>query len=161
MGLKGAFGRVQLGRRLDVTNSLDWQFDPFYNFNRVASAAWDTWHYNYPSDPRADGGNAEYGRLNNGIYYDSPTINGFAWHVSGSPEGTTGDKRKALANGVTYNGEHFVAMGVHSRNSAGNLDNFLGAKVMYDNWAVMGAYNVSKAGSSTAKATTQIGRAHV
>lgn len=154
VGLKGRFGTVKFGRRLDAINSLDWQFDPWYNFNRVASPAWDTWHYNFSSDPRGNSGTPEYGRLNNGIFYDSPTFGGFALHLSGSPEKAVGDVRRPLGTALTYNSENLAAIGAHSRNSAGDTDNFVGAKVSVSSVAVMAAYNVSKAGASKAKALT-------
>lgn len=154
VGLKGAFGSVQFGRRLDATYAQDWQFDPWYYFDRIASPAWDLWHYNFPSDPRGNSGTAEYGRLNNGIFYDSPTFAGFAVHLSGSPETVPGDSKKPLSGSLTYNSERFAAMASHGRNSAGNTDNFFGAKATFSPLSIMAAYNVSKAGASKAKALT-------
>ncbi|WP_066342025.1 porin [Azohydromonas lata] len=158
VGLKGSFGTIKLGRRLDAVNNLDWQFDPWYNFDRVASPAWDTWHYNFPSDPRGNGTSAapsaDYGRLNNGIFYDSPTFNGFAVHFSGSPEKVDGDKNRALGTALTYNGGNFSALGAHSKNSAGHTDNLIGAKVSFSPVTVMAVYNVSKTDTSKAKAFT-------
>jgi predicted porin len=154
VGLKGAFGSIQLGRRLDATYSQDWQFDPWYYFNRISSPAWDLWHYNFPSDPRANNGTADYGRLNNGIFYDSPSFNGFAVHLSGSPEKVEGDVRRPLSGSLTYNAGNIAAMAAHGRNSAGNTDNFFGGKVTFSPLTLMAAYNVSKAGASKAKALT-------
>jgi predicted porin len=154
VGLKGNFGTIKFGRRLDAVNSQDWQFDPWYNFDRVASPAWDTWHYNFPSDPRGNNGTPEYGRLNNGIFYDSPSFGGFALHLSGSPEKSEGDTRRPLGTALTYKGGNLAAMAAHSRNSAGNTDNLVGAKVTVSSVALMAAYNVSKAGASKAKALT-------
>ncbi|WP_043458875.1 porin [Azohydromonas australica] len=154
IGLKGSFGTIKFGRRLDAVNSVDWQFDPWYNFDRVASPAWDTWHYNFPSDPRANNGTPDYGRLNNGIFYDSPTFGGFALHLSGSPEKVDGDVRRPIGAALTYNQGSVAAMAAHSRNSAGNTDNQFGAKYKFGSLAVMAAYNVSKAGESKAKALT-------
>jgi predicted porin len=154
VGLKGSFGTIKFGRRLDAVNSQDWHFDPWYNFDRVASPAWDTWHYNYPSDPRANNGTPDFGRLNNGIFYDSPSFGGFELHVSGSPEKVDGDVRRPLGTALTYKAETLSALAAHSRNSAGNTDNLVGAKVQVSSLAVMAAYNVSKAGASKAKALT-------
>ncbi|MFM2404418.1 MAG: hypothetical protein RL223_2298 [Pseudomonadota bacterium] len=154
VGLKGAFGSLQLGRRLDVISNNDWAFDPWYNFDRLASPAWDLWHYNFPSDPKGNGGSAEYGRLNNGIFYDSPSVNGLTLHLSGSPEERTGDTDKALSAGVQYKGAGFGAFVAHGKNSAGHTDTFIGLNTRVAGIGLMGAYDVSKAGASKAKATT-------
>ncbi|HSV59880.1 MAG TPA: porin [Variovorax sp.] len=76
VGLKGTFGSIRLGRALDAMYSQDWQFDAWGNYDRIASPAWDIWHYNYPSDPMADSGSPDLGRLNNGVFYDSPSFHG-------------------------------------------------------------------------------------
>lgn len=64
--------------------------DPWYNFNRIASPAWQYGHYNYTSDRTSNNGSPEYGRLSNGIFYDSPSFGGFAFHLSGSFEDSIG-----------------------------------------------------------------------
>ncbi len=86
VGLKGRYGHVRLGRALDVVYANDWAFDSWYNFDRIASPAWNNWHWNYASDRTSNNGNAEYGRLNNGVFYDSPSVNGFSVHYSGAFE---------------------------------------------------------------------------
>lgn len=154
VGLKGAFGSVQVGRRLDAVNSQDWQFDPWGNFDRVASPAWDTWHYNYASDPRGNGGSAEYGRLNNGVFYDSPSMAGFSVHLSASPEKAATDRARALGATLNYNSDRVAVMLARSRNSAEDTDSMAGVRVNFAPVAVMAAWNVSEAGSSTARSLT-------
>lgn len=105
IGLKGDFGSLKLGRRLDAMYNNDWDFDPWYYFDRVASPAWDLWHYNFPSDPKDNNGTPDYGRLNNGIFYDSPVFGGVSIHLSGSPETPTGDKNKPYTAAVKYANE--------------------------------------------------------
>lgn len=148
VGLKGAFGSIQLGRRLDAVWSYDYSFDPWENFDRIASPAWDLWHYNFPSDPKGNNGKPEYGRLNNGIFYDSPSFGGFTVHISGSPETSDGDANKPLAAAVQYNNDVLTALVAHGKNSAGNTDSFAGLRVNLSSVAIMGAYNVSKAVAS-------------
>jgi predicted porin len=152
VGLKGALGSLKFGRALDATYSNDWNFDPWYYFDRVASPAWDLWHYNYPSDPKANGGSAEYGRIDNGIYYTSPTVSGFTVSLSGSPEKRTGDKASSTAGTLMYSANGVSAMLSRGRNSAGNTDTFVGLKGKLMDVSVMGAWNESKAGASVAKA---------
>ena len=154
VGLSGAFGSVQLGRRLDAMYNNDWAFDPWYNFDRVASPAWDLWHYNFPSDPKGNSGSAEYGRLNNGIFYDSPTVSGFSLHLSTSLQTTAADTNKPVTAALQYKSELFSGMLAHGKNSAGNTDTFLGLNTTVAGVGLMGAYDVSKAAGSEAKSTT-------
>ncbi|NDY91775.1 porin [Ideonella livida] len=154
VGLKGAFGSVQAGRRLDAVNSQDWQFDPWGNFDRVASPAWDTWHYLYPSDPTGNSGSAEYGRLNKGLFYDSPSLDGFTVHLSTSPEKATADKARPLGVSLNHNTERTAFMLARSRNSADATDTFAGARLNLAPVAVMVAYNVTESGASKAKSLT-------
>jgi predicted porin len=154
VGLKGGWGSIKFGRALDAISANDWEFDPWYNFDRIASPAWDLWHYNFPSDPKANSGTAEYGRLNNGIFYDSPTFGGFQLHLSGSPQSEAGEPDKALGGSLHYKNQYFSGMVAHERNAAGNTDNFLGLKSGFGSFGIMGVYDVSKAGASKAKTTT-------
>ena len=154
LGLKGSFGSLQFGRRLDAIYANDWAFDPWYNFDRVASPAWDLWHFNFPSDPKGNNGTAEFGRLNNGIFYDSPAISGFSLHLSGSPETSAGDASKPYAAAVQYKNDLLRAMVAHGTNSAGNTEAFIGLNASFSKLGLMGVYDVTKAGSSKAKSTT-------
>lgn len=88
VGLQGSFGHLRLGRALSAMWSQDWKFDPWANFNRISSPAWHQWHALTPTDRYSNNGTAEYGRMANGIFYDSPTIAGFTLRLSASPERT-------------------------------------------------------------------------
>ncbi|WP_432383488.1 porin [Duganella sp. P38] len=154
VGLKGRLGTLQFGRRLDALYANDWAFDPWNYFDRLASPAWDLWHYNYPSDPRGNLGKPEYGRLNNGIYYDTPDINGFSAHFSGALDTEPGDRNRPLTGALQYRSGRLGAMVARGRNSAGNADTFVGLRAAFGNLSVMGAHDVSTAGVSTARAST-------
>lgn len=159
VGLKGAFGSVQAGRRLDAIYANDWNYDPWGNFDRIASPAWDLWHYNFPSDPKGNKGTAEYGRLNHGIFYDSPSFGGVTVHLSGSPQTDDTDNNKPYAGAVQYQSELISGMLAHGKNSAGNTDTFLAVNGKVAGVSLMGAYDESKAGASKAKSST-IGAAY-
>lgn len=155
VGLQGGFGSLQLGRRLDAVWANDWNYDPWGNFNSIASPAWDMWHYGVPSDIHANSGTPDYGRLNNGIFYDSPTFGGFTLHLSGSPErvNPATDKRPYSA-AVQYKNAHVSAMYGHGRNNAGSRDNFWGINGKLGNFNLMGAYDRSKFDGNQARAIT-------
>jgi predicted porin len=146
VGLKGGFGHLRLGRALDVISNNDWAFDPWYNFDRIASPAWNNWHWNYASDRTSNQGSPEYGRVSNGIFYDSPTAGGFSLHFSGSfedspgPGGGTGNNA-GLA--VKYGQGGFSGLLAASQNSSDDTIQFLGLNYTAGNWSLMGAYDRS------------------
>jgi predicted porin len=147
VGLKGAWGSVRLGRALDAVWANDWAYDPWYNFNRIASPAWQYWHYNYSSDRTSNNGSPEYGRLANGIFYDSPTLNGFAVHVSGAFENSTAPGAGTGNNtGVSLNYDQgpISLMLATSKNSSDDTVTFLGANYTIGSLSLMGAYDRSK-----------------
>jgi predicted porin len=158
VGLQGSWGKIRLGRALTAMWAQDWKFDPWANFNRLASPAWQQWHYLTPSDPFGNNGTAEYGRLNNGIFYDSPTIGGFTLRLSGSPErqrelGAMGRPYSAV---LEYDQGSVAAMAAFERNSLGDKDTFVAGKYSFGAAAVMAAYDYSRrsGNSSQSRAAT-------
>ena len=160
VGLKGRFGHVRLGRALDVVYAQDWAYDPWYNFDRIASPAWQMWHYNYATSRTSNNGSAEYGRLSNGVFYDSPDMAGFTVHLSGAFEddnaiGAGTGNNAGISINYAKNG--IDGMLATSRNSSGDTVQFVGGKVQLGAWGLMAAYDRSvykAAVKSVAKAYT-------
>lgn len=158
VGLKGGFGHLRLGRALDVVSNNDWAFDPFYNYDRIASPAWNNWHWNYATDRSSNSGSAEYGRLNNGVFYDSPKVAGWSLHYSGAFEnapGDTGGNNNGLA--VQYGAGGVAAMAATSKNRSGDTVRFFGLAWSTGAWTLMGALDRSVYNDvvdSTAKVTS-------
>lgn len=147
VGLKGGFGHLRLGRALDVIWANDWAYDPWYNFNRIASPAWQYWHFNYSSDRTGNNGTPEYGRLSNGIFYDSPAIAGFTVHFSGAfeeneaPGSGTGNNAGVSLN---YDQGPVSLMLSRSKNSSDDTVTFIAGKYTVGSLSLMGAYDKSK-----------------
>jgi predicted porin len=147
VGLKGDFGHLRLGRALDVIWANDWAYDPWYNFNRIASPAWQYWHFNYSSDRTSNNGLPEYGRLANGVFYDSPSLGGFTVHFSGAfeesdaPGAGTGNNAGVSLN---YDQGPVSLMLSRSKNSSDDTVTFIGAKYTIGSLSLMGAYDKSK-----------------
>lgn len=140
---------------MDALYANDWIFDPWNYYDRIASPGWDLWRHNFASDPKANlGATADWGRLNNGMFYDSPDLKGFTLHLSGSPESAPGDRSKALMTALRYQHANGAAMLAHGRNSAGDTDSFVGLKLIRGGASVMAAYDLGKSGASTAQAVT-------
>ncbi|WP_020652950.1 porin [Massilia niastensis] len=167
VGLKGGWGTVRVGRAMTAMWAQDWKFDPWANYNRIASPAWQHWHYLTPSDPFANNGTAEYGRLNNGMFYDSPMVGGFTLRLSGSPErqrepGATGRPYSAV---LEYERKAVLLMAAFERNSVGDNNAFVAGKLTFGAAAVMAAYDDSRtfddsgiSRSATLSATYRLGR---
>jgi predicted porin len=159
VGLKGAFGSVQLGRRLDVLGNNTWAFDPWYNYDTVASPAWYLWSYNYTTDRVSNNGDPEYGRLNNGIFYDSPTFGGFSVHYSGSFEKSTAvGAGTGNNNGLAfkYGNGPVALMLAKSTNSSGDTDTFVGGKYTMGGLELMGAYDKTTFNGTTSTSTANV-----
>ena len=147
VGLKGNWGSVRLGRALDAVWANDWAYDPWYNFNRIASPAWQYWHFNYSSDRTSNNGSPEYGRLANGIFYDSPAFSGFTVHVSGAFENSTAAGAGTGNNAglsLNYDQGPVSLMLASSKNSSDDTVTFLGARYTIGSLSLMGAYDRSK-----------------
>lgn len=147
VGLKGGWGSVRIGRALDAVWANDWAYDPWYNFNRIASPAWQYWHFNYSSDRTGNNGSAEFGRLSNGIFYDSPSFGGFSAHFSGAFENSTAAGAGTGNNAglsLNYDQGPISVMLAHSKNSSDDTVSFVGAKYTFGDFSIMGAYDRSK-----------------
>ncbi len=177
VGLKSdRFGAIRLGRAQDVITQHDWSYDPFYNYNAIASAAWNTWGSNYATDRTSNtfksgtrnaagdliSGNStgEYGRLNNGVFYDSPVVKGFQGHISGSFEKSpTGinevaGKGNNLGAAVTYNLGPVTAMLGSTENTSGDRRSILGGKYTIGTLELMAAVDRSYFSGSAATSAT-------
>ena len=151
VGLKGGFGALRLGRALDAIQGQDWAFDPWENYDRIASPAWDLWHWNYSADP-AGGGS---GRVANAVFYDSPKVADFSFHFSGSPESPEGAVAKTRSAAILFNNGTLRALLGNGKNSAGARETTVGLRGNFEALSVMGLYNISEtAAGSKAKVTT-------
>ncbi|GGH64078.1 porin [Comamonas phosphati] len=158
VGLRGSFGQVRVGRALSAMWAQDWQFDPWANFNRISSPAWYQWHYLTPTDRASNNGFAEYGRMANGIFYDSPTVAGFTLHLSGSPERTEapGHQGRGYSAALNYDQGALAGMLAFERNGSGDKDTFVAGKYRFGAAAVMAAWDYSRVaqGALSARAVT-------
>jgi len=141
VGLKGGFGAVRLGRALTPLQDHSYKYDPWYNFDRIASVQW--WHFapDFLSDPQT----REYARLNNGIFYDSPALGGFSAHVSFSPEKNAAtDLTRSVGASLNYDGGNLSLMLGFERNSQKDKALFLGGSYAFGDLTLMGGYNYVK-----------------
>jgi predicted porin len=165
VGLKNdTLGSIKVGRALDVMANNTWAYDPFYNFDSIASTGWQLWSWNYATDRTSNTSKstgkpaAEYGRLNNGIFYASPVVNGFQAHISGAFENSSkaagAGTENNLGLAVTYNAGSVSLMLGNSKNSNGDKETFLGAKYTVGTLEVMGAVDRTSYKGTTVSTNT-------
>ncbi|MFT3803607.1 MAG: porin [Burkholderiaceae bacterium] len=165
VGFKGGWGALRVGRALTAMWAHDWKFDPWANYNRIASPAWYQWHALTPTEPFGNNGTAEYGRVNNAFFYDSPAIAGVTLHVSGSPERQRGPdptETPSRAPGRPYSvaleyGKGALAgLLAFERNGIGDRDAFIAGKYTRGAVAIMAAHDDSRTGDGLgrSRATT-------
>lgn len=158
LGLQGRWGTLRVGRAMTAMWAQDWKFDPWANFNRIASPAWYLWHCFTPSDPYGNSGTPEYGRLNDAVFYDSPAVAGFTLRLSGSPVTRTGPGATGRPYSTVLEYAHgpWSTMAAFERNSLGDKDSFVAGKVDDGVVAVMAAYDDSRTfdGANASRAVT-------
>jgi len=146
VGLKGGFGAIRLGRALTPLWANTWNADPWYGFDRIASQQWWLLAPDYLSDPmagQAAGGGlgADYPRLNNGIFYDSPTVNGFHVHAAVSVDKTAADLSRNVGATLKYDqGPLGLFVGAEQNSQKDKVYCFGGA-YQFDKLALMGWYS--------------------
>lgn len=170
VGVKSAeYGTLRLGRALDVLGNNTWAYDPWYNFDSIASPAWQLWQWNYvtglTNSARSTGQPAgEYGRLNNGVFYDSPIMGGFSVALSGSFDkdrlttGNTPAPIKGSGNlglALKYNQGPTSLMLASTKNAYSDEDTFVGGSYSFGSLQVMGALDRTVYGATQSSNTAK------
>lgn len=147
-GLKGDFGHVRVGRALTALWQNDWAYDAWYNYDSIASPAWQQWHYNSAADANASVTNASYSRLNNGVFYASPKFGGgFSVDASVGLKKQKGDLNNSTSVALKYGQGDFNAMVASEKTPTGNTVTFVGANYKMGAITVMGGYDDEKTNS--------------
>lgn len=157
VGLKGSFGAIRLGRALDAIQSQDWAFDAWGNYDRLASPAWDLWHWNYSADPVGGGS----GRVANAIFYDSPKFAHLSLHISAAPESPAGAVSKTRAGSLLFNNGTLRALLGTAENSSGATETSAGLRGNFGAVSVMGLYNLSKSAAGSKAKVATLGATYV
>lgn len=137
VGLKGSFGSVRLGRALTPLWNQGWAFDPWYNFNRVASPQWWQFAPDFLSHPQT----REYSRLNSGIFYDSPSFGGVTVHASVGVQKAPTDQGRSFGASINYDANGLALMLGAERNSQKDTAMFLGTAYSFGDLRLMGGYS--------------------
>jgi predicted porin len=146
VGLKSnTWGQVRVGRALTALWNNDWAYDAWYNYDSIASPAWHLWHGNSAADPNASARNASFARLNNGVFYTSPTFGGgFSVDASFGTKTQDKDLNRSTSVALKYNQKDYGVMVAREKTPAGNTISFLSGKMNFGKLSVMAAYDDEK-----------------
>jgi predicted porin len=146
VGLTGGFGTIRFGRALMPLNGHDWQFDPWYAFDRIASPMYLFAAPDFLPDPgnvgAASGTDLDYTRMSNAVFYDSPRINGVQLHLVAQAEKKTGiDQGRGMAAAVDYMKGPLALMLDYEKNSQDDKLVYASAAYLFGNLRLMGSYS--------------------
>lgn len=141
VGLKGSYGHVRFGRALTAMWNNDWAFDPWYNYDSIASPAWWLWHGNSPADANFSATGPSFARINNGVFYDSPSFGGVSLHASVGVNKKAADKQRNVSLAVKYGNGPLNLMASHEQTTQDNTVDFVAASYTVGPVTVMGAYD--------------------
>lgn len=143
VGLKGGFGAIRLGRALTPIGAFDGNYDAWQVFDRIASPPWWFVIPDFVPDPRVGQSNShDYGRVANGIFYDSPKFGGFHFHLStAAGEGGGNDRARHYGASVNYDQGPLSLMLGAEQNSQRDRAYFVGAAYKVGPVNIMAAYS--------------------
>lgn len=146
VGLKsGSTGSLRIGRAVTPLWNNIWLFEPWYNSGFNGSlASYQTGSYSSDGISDVALGYANFARISNGVFYDSPDFSGFRFAAAGEVERNPLAKTRNLGISLNYGKGPVGAMASYERN--GNSDNiyFLGGSYDFSGLVLMGSYAHTK-----------------
>lgn len=143
VGLKSAnAGSLRFGRALTPLWNSIWAFEPWYNSGFNGSlASYQTGSYTSDGVTDAAIGYANFSRISNGVFYDSPTMSGFRFALAGQVERTspTAPKRN-IGTALNYSNGPLNAMFSWERNQNDDKIYAIGASYGFGSLTLMGSY---------------------
>lgn len=142
VGLKSqSLGGVRLGRALTPLWNSIWAYEPWYNSGFNGSlASYQTGSYSSDGVTDAAIGYANFSRISNGVFYDSPTIAGFRVALAGQVEKTVSAKTRNVGTAINYSNGPLNAMLSYERNQNSDDIYAVGASYAFGSLTVMGSY---------------------
>jgi predicted porin len=146
VGLKSTtVGSLRVGRAVTPLWNNIWLFEPWYNSGFNGSlATYQTGSYSSDGISDVALGYANFARISNGVFYDSPDFSGFRFAVAGEVEKNPLAKTRNVGISLNYGKGPIGAMASYERN--GNNDNiyFLGGSYDFSGLVIMGSYSHTK-----------------
>ncbi|WP_230411490.1 porin [Collimonas humicola] len=162
VGLKSSAGSLRIGRAVTPLWNNIWLFEPWYNSGFNGSlASYQTGSYSSDGISDAALGYANFARISNGVFYDSPDFSGFRFAVAGEVERNPLAKTRNLGISLNYGKGAAGAMVSYERNDNNDNIYFLGGSYGFGGLVIMGSYartklvgvNAAAAGRSSERLT--------
>ncbi len=145
LGLSSAsVGRLRMGRALSPLWQTKWAFDPWYDSGAFGSVSFPYQTGTFYSDPTLALGGANFARISNGLFYDTPDFSGFRAHAALEVEKAAGANDRASGLSLNYGKGPLAAMLAYQKNSAADTIYFLAASYNLGAATVMGSYAQGK-----------------
>ena len=131
------WGRLRLGRALSPLWQQKWPFDPWYDSGMLGSVGAYT-SGRYATDGSGAFGFANFARMPNSVFYDTPSFGGFAVHAATQIEKEAGMPDRIGSLAATYRSGPVKTLLAYERNSAEDSIWLLGASYEIAQWTLMG-----------------------
>lgn len=143
VGLQSAsLGTLRLGRAMSAAWQSLWRLEPWGNGATYATlSAYQTGSYS------ADGSNdaalnfATFARINNGVFYDSPSWNGASFTVSGEAELAAGARQRNRGLALNYEAGPVLVVGSYEKNHVDDAIAFIGGTYVAGALKLFGSYS--------------------
>lgn len=145
LGLRSAaLGSLRLGRAMAPLWQTKWAFDPWYDSGTFGSLSFPYQTGSFYSDPTMALGGANFARIPNGMFYDSPDFSGFQAHAALQAEKAADAGERAAGLSLNYGKGPLAAMLAYQKNAAADTIYFLAASYNLGTATVMGSYAQGK-----------------
>lgn len=145
LGLRSAaFGSVRLGRAMAPLWQTKWAFDPWYDSGTFGSLSFPYQTGSFYSDPTMALGGANFARIPNGVFYDSPDFSGWQAHAALQVEKAADAGERATGLSLNYGKGPLAAMLAYQKNAAADTIYFAAASYSLGSATVMGSYAQGK-----------------
>ncbi|MEO6920499.1 MAG: porin [Collimonas sp.] len=146
VGLKSnTVGSLRVGRAVTPLWNNIWLFEPWYNSGFNGSlASYQTGSYSSDGISDVALGYANFARISNGVFYDSPDFSGFRFAVAGEVERNPLAKTRNVGISLNYGKGPVGAMASYERNDNNDNIYFLGGSYDFSGLVIMGSYAHTK-----------------
>jgi predicted porin len=134
-----SLGKLRIGRALTPFWAAKWAFEPWWDSQFMGSiGAYQ--NGSYSSDPTNALGFANFSRIPNGVFYDSPTLGGVQVRVATEMEKAVGATARTRSVAANYNNGPLAATMSYEKNNLKDDILFLGASYQLSALTLMGGY---------------------
>lgn len=141
IGLRStALGSLRVGRALTPLWQTKWVFDPWYDSGTFGSISFPYQTGNFFSDPALALGGANFARISNSLFYDTPDFSGFQAHAALEVEKAAGATNRSAGLSLNYGKGPLAAMLAYQQNAAADKIYFLAASYNFGATTIMGTY---------------------